>query len=258
MEIIADTLSEAHEAAVYAILNTSKAIEIMTSPEKGEKTLEFEAEDGSDEIITMKILHPLTEPQISAGCPFGAGFTAAYKKQFLSLTPPREDGKQATYTYWNRHEDHPQETNQKLWGNGDGQGLKQITALINKLAGDPNSRRAVSVTWCPTIDMHAQDPPCMLFIQVVIRKGKVNLRTLFRSQDILLGLCENLVGAAALLEYITNEINHVAGTRYEVGSLILISIIPHIYHIRDSNHLDMMKVEINRKKTFKLWKVQVK
>jgi thymidylate synthase len=258
MDIIAETLSEAHEAAVDAVLSTNKAIEILTSPDKEEKTIEFEAEDGTDEVITIKVIHPLMEPQISAGCPFGAGFTAAYKEQFLTLTPPREDGKQATYTYWNRHEDHPQEINQKLWGNGDGQGIKQITALIEKLAKDPNSRRAVSVTWCPMIDMNAQDPPCMLFIQVVIRKGKVNLRTLFRSQDILLGLCENLVGAAALLEYITNGVNRIAGTRYEVGSLILISIIPHIYHVRDRNHLDMMKTEINRKKMFKLWKVQVK
>ncbi len=195
---------------------------------------------------------------MSAGCPFGVGFTAAYKKQFLTLTPPREDGRQATYTYWNRHEDYPQEINQKMWGNGDGQGLKQITALIYKLAGDPNSRRALSVTWCPMIDMYAVDPPCMIFIQIVIRNGKVNIRTLFRSQDILLGLCENLVGVSALLEYITNEINRVAGTSYEVGTLILVTIIPHIYHKRDQNYLDIMKAEINRKKMFGLWKVVVK
>ena len=91
MEIIAETLSEAHEAAVDAVLNTNKAIEILTSPDKEEKTIEFEAEDGTDEVITIKVLHPLMEPQISAGCPFGAGFTAAYKEQFLTLTPPRED-----------------------------------------------------------------------------------------------------------------------------------------------------------------------
>jgi len=267
MEIIADTLAEAHEAAVDVVLNTSKAIAIQTSPDKEEQTIEFEAEDGTDEIITIKVLYPLQEPQVSAGCPFGAGFTAAYKKQFLSLTPPREDGKQATYTYWNRHEDYPtvgtssnafREPHPVLMGNGTGEGLKQITALINKLAADPNSRRAVSITWCPMIDMYAIDPPCMLFIQIVIRNGKVNARTLFRSQDILLGLCENLVGVSALLEYITNEINRVSGTSYEVGTLILVSIIPHIYHRRDQNYLEIMRAEINRKKTFGLWKVQVK
>ena len=263
MEIIADTLAEAHEAAVDVVLNTSKAIAIQTSPDKEEQTIEFEAEDGTDEIITIKVLYPIQEPQVSAGCPFGAGFTAAYKKQFLSLTPPREDGKQATYTYWNRHEDYPwflheRPDSEKFHGNGIGDGIKQITALINKLAADPNSRRAVSITWCPMIDMYAIDPPCMLFIQIVIRNGKVNARTLFRSQDILLGLCENLVGVSALLEYITNEINRVAGTSYEVGTLILVSIIPHIYYKRDQNYLDIMKAEINRKKTFGLWKVAVK
>jgi len=92
MEIIADTLSEAHEAAVDVILNTSKAIDIQTHPDKVEKTLEFEAEDGSDEIITIKVLHPLQEPQVSAGAMFGEGFTAAYKKQFLTETWGKGDG----------------------------------------------------------------------------------------------------------------------------------------------------------------------
>ncbi len=281
MEIIADTLSEAHEGAVDAVLSRNKKIDIQTSPDKKEATIEFESLDGTDEVITIKVRNPLAEPQVSAGCPFKAGFTAAYKKQFLTLTPPRKDGMQATYTYWNRHEDHPssiprskismwwrrirnhvlgiEETvgDRILFGDGRGDGIKQITSIIEKLAKDPNNRRGVSVTWNPLLDMTSTDPPCMIFIQIVIRNGKVYMRTLFRSQDILLGLCENLVGAAALIEYITNEINRLAGTSYTVGTLILISTIPHIYQIRDANHLDEMKVEINRKKTLGLWKVRV-
>jgi len=281
MEIIADTLAEAHEGAVDAILNRHKKIDINTSPDKKEATIEFESLDGTDEVITIKVRHPLAEPQISTGCPFGPGFTAAYKKQFLTLTPPREDGMHATYTYWNRHEDHPSSISMSkfsiwwrcirnhvlgieetvgdkiLFGDGRGDGLKQITSIIEKLARDPNNRRGISITWNPSLDMTSTDPPCMIFIQVVIRNGKVHLRTLFRSQDTLLGLCENLVGAAALIEYITNEINRMARTSYKVGTLILISTIPHIYQIRDANYLEQMKVEINRKKTLGLWKVRV-
>jgi thymidylate synthase len=200
---------------------------------------------------------------VSAGAMFGEGFTKAYKKQFLTLTPQREDGMHATYTYWNRHEDHPFGFPNRAFGDGRGDGIKQITEIVHKLAADPNSRRGVSVTWNPLMDMKSTEPPCMLFVQFVIRNGKVNMRTLFRSQDILSGLGENLVGCAAFLEYVTNEINRIVGTEYPeqpfygVGSLILISIIPHIYHKRDAYELDKMKVEINRKKTFGLWKVKI-
>lgn len=273
MEIIAETLSEAHEGAVDAVLNTSKAIDIQTHSDKVEKTIEFEAEDGSDEIITIKVLHPLQEPQVSAGAMFGEGFTAAYKKQFLTLTPPREDGMQATYTYWNRLEDFPYteawrmadtvyQLKEKNWhadrvGNGDGKGLKQITGIIEKLAADANSRRGVAVTWNPSLDMNSTEPPCMDLVQFVIRNGKVNMRCLFRSQDIMSGLGENLVGCAAMLLYVTNEINFLAMENYDVGSLILISAIPHIYHRRDEFELNKMNHEILRKKIFGEWKVKI-
>jgi|WetSurMetagenome_2_1015567.scaffolds.fasta_scaffold11278_6 thymidylate synthase len=268
MEIITTTLSEAHEAAIDAVLNTSKAIEIQTHADKAEKTIEFEAEDGSDEIIVIKVLEPLKEPQVSKGAMFKEGFTAAYKKQFLTLTPPRADGKHATYTYWNRLADYPYsgidpcgDFNEFEHGNGKGNGYNQVDELIGKIASDPNSRRGVMITWKPEFDSESLEPPCMNWVQFVIRKGKVNMRCIFRSQDILSGLGENLVGCAAMLEYVTKEINvRIFGSTipYEVGSLILISTIPHIYHIRDAHELQMMKTEINRKKTFGLWNPIVK
>ncbi len=274
MEIIADTLSEAHEGAVDAVLNTSKAIEIQTHLDKSEKTIEFEAEDGSDEIITIKVLHPLMEPQVSSGTFFGEKFTEAYKKQFLTLTPPRADGKHATYTYWNRLEDFPViedgidhngDFYSYLIGNGDGGGVKQISGIIQKLYNDPNSRRGVAVTWSPELDSESTEPPCMDLVQFVIRNGQVNMRCVFRSQDILSGLGENLVGCAAMLEYVTNEINDAleicdpdeTPITYGVGSLILISIIAHIYHRRDAHELQKMKEKINEKKMLKQWKVKI-
>ena len=206
---------------------------------------------------------------------FKEGFTNVYKKQFLTLSPHREDGKHATYTYWNRLEDHPQMESgidhnhdyyEYLIGDGDGDGLKQISAIIEKLVKDPNSRRGVAVTWSPMLDIDSTEPPCMLFVQFVIRNGKVNMRCLFRSQDILSGLGENLVGCAALLEYVTNEINGIieicepneVPLAYGVGSLILVSIIPHIYHKRDAHELGKMKQEIHRKKMFGQWNVIIK
>jgi thymidylate synthase len=255
MEIITITTSEAHEAAVDTVLNTYKAIEIQTHPDKAEKTIEFEDNDGSDDILVIKVIEPLKQPQASSGAMFKQGFIDAYKKQFLALTPPRADGNQATYTYWNRLEDHP--TVDSI-GDGFGNGLKQISELIQKLADDPNSRRAVAVTWNPYLDFDSTEPPCMNWVQFVIRNGKVNMRCVFRSQDILSGLGENLIGCAALLEYVRNGINEKSGYPYDVGSLILISTIPHIYHYRDAHELLHMKMEINKKKMFGTWNPIIK
>jgi thymidylate synthase len=262
MEIITNTLSEAHEMAFDAIAQQHKEINIQTHTDKEEFTLEFEAPNGGDDQIVLHILHPLMEPQVSDGCPFQKGFTEAYKKQFLTLTPPRADGKHPVYTYWNRYEDHPYlggvtgiggEFSVEPRGDGRGNGIHQVTETIKKLAADPNSRRGVMVGWNPLLDLHNPEPPCMCLMQIVIRNGRVHMRVLFRSQDIGLGLPENLVGCTAFLEHVTNGINQISKVQYEVGELTLVSWIPHIYKKRDQNYFDQMRTEIHRKKTLGLW-----
>ena len=244
MEIYTNTLAEAHEAAFDAILNRHKEIYIQTHVDKEEFTLEFEDADGNPDEIKIRIKHPLEEPQISDGSKYGPLFTEAYKKQFLTLSPPRVDGKQATYTYWNRLKDFPHIENAMKWlGDGKGDGYDQMMETIKKLADDPNSRRGVMVTWNPLIDTKSLEPPCMNWLQVVIRNGKVHLRVLFRSQDILLGLPENLVGCSALLQWIVSELQKL-GLKVVAGILVLISTIPHIYKKRDAEDFDKMKNHI--------------
>ncbi len=272
MQIRAETLAEAHEGAVDAVLEWHKKQDIQTHKDKVEKTIEFEDEDGSDDILVLKISNPQAEPQVSAGALFKEKFTEAYKKQFLTLTPPRPDGKHATYTYWNRLEDYPHldessdetydasdgEVTSEWVGDGDGRGWPQITLLIKKLAKDPRTRRGVVITWNPILDSDSEEPPCMNWVQFVVRNGKIHMRVLFRSQDILSGLGENEVGCAAFQKKVVDGVNKLLGKiMYECGSIILISTIPHIYPIRDAHELNLMKIEINRKKTLGLWNVKV-
>jgi thymidylate synthase (methanogen type) len=279
MEIYTNTLSEAHEATIDAILSRHKEIDIQTHIDKKEFTLEFEDEFGNPDEIKLKIKHPLQEPQISAGSSFGPEFTKAYKKQFLTISPIRADGNHATYTYWNRMEDFPFPSNKEsfmkcilriiknnilninlqyslICGDGRGDGFKQVTELVKKLVLDPNSRRGIMITWNPLLDSASREPPCMNWLQVVIRNGIVYLRVVYRSQDALLGLPENLVGCAAFLEYITNEIVK-KGLCVVPGTLTLISTIPHIYKKRDSNDLDKMIAHIQSQKKNGLWKPRI-
>jgi thymidylate synthase (methanogen type) len=268
MEIITETLSEAHEAAFDEILKCHKEIYIQTHADKEEFTLEYEGPNGSDDFITMRVLHPLKEPQVSAGSPYGPGFTEAYKKQFLTLTPPRADGKQAVYTYWNRSDDFPfigakfgdlgKVVGIEKCGDGRGDGYAQVSVLIKKLAADKNSRRGVIVTWNPLMDAESSEPPCMDMIQFVIRNFRVHMRIIFRSQDMLLGLPENFVGCVAFLEYVVDGINQISDEKVEAGELTIVSLIPHIYKRRDGKEFDQMRTHIFGQKFLGKWKPVIK
>jgi thymidylate synthase (methanogen type) len=267
MEIITNTLSEAHEAACAVIIDQHREIDIQTHTDKQEFTLEFNARPGEDDFLVLRILHPQQEPLVSAGTKYGPGFTAAYKKQFLTLSPPRADGNHATYTYWNRLADYPMmrpvdictgpneesHTGYLQYGDGRGGGFNQATALIDKLAADRNSRRGVRVIWYPEFDSSSTEPPCMDMVQIVVRDNTAHIRVVFRSQDMLMGLPENLVGVTALLEYIAYGIQKKCGIGISVGCVTLVSLIPHIYKKRDTSDFDLMRKEIHRKKSLGLW-----
>jgi thymidylate synthase (methanogen type) len=268
MKIVAQTCGDAHEAACDVIIESHREIDIQTHVDKKEFTLEFRNAPGKDDFLTIVVEHPLQEPQVSAGSPYGPGYTGAYKKQFLTLTPTGPDA--PVYTYWNRLEDHPYPirvvqsgdcgdcVEVALLGNGNGDGFPQVSKLIEKLAADPNSRRGVMVTWAPLIDALNPEPPCMNWVQFVIRDRVMHMRVIFRSQDMLLGLPENLVGCTALFEYVLNGVNrNIVDPRCTMGNLTLVSFIPHIYKRRDQNYFDKMRSHIYAKKMNRQWNVRV-
>jgi len=268
MEIYTETLSEAHEAACDVILEQHKEISIQTHLDKAEFTLEYMGPNGMDDCITLHISKPWREPQVSAGSKFGPLFTAAYKKQFLTLTPPRKDGNHATYTYFNRAEDFPyglvvpadDGPAYLMHGDGKGDGFRQISMTAKKLAADRNSRRGVIVTWNPLLDAESTEPPCMDMIQFIIRDSKLHIRVVFRSQDMLLGLPENLVGVDALLNYMALQINLLLDRtkdRVITGEITLVSLTPHIYKKRDTDDLTIMRKHIFEQKKFGKWKPRI-
>ncbi|WP_292423129.1 thymidylate synthase [Methanoregula sp.] len=277
MKIVAETCADAHEAAFDAIVNSHSELDIRTHVDKKEFTLEFLSQEQGDDFLHIKILHPEQEPQVSPGSNFGPLFTEAYKKQFLTLTSPRADGKQAVYTYWNRSKDYPHyddasdetydatdgDVTGEWVGDGDGRGYDQVSVLIDKLARDPNNRRGVIVTWNPLLDAESLEPPCMDFIQFIIRDNYLHMRVVFRSQDILLGLPENMPGCAAFFRYVLQGLwikqpSVRDRDMIRMGTLTIISLTPHIYKKRDGNDFDKMRQHIFAKKTLGQWKVIIK
>jgi thymidylate synthase len=130
-----------------------------------------------------------------------------YSEQFLS-----NDKQGFIYTYGNRLRKHFD-------------GIDQIQEAIDRLNNFKESRRAISVTWDPTVDTKNDEVPCMMLVDFKIRDGKLNTTGLWRSHDIYGAWFPNAVGLSNLARYVAGEVGA------EVGTLTIHSISAHIYEV---------------------------
>jgi thymidylate synthase len=130
-----------------------------------------------------------------------------YSEQFLS-----DDKQGFIYTYGNRLRKHFD-------------GIDQIQEAIIRLNNFKESRRAISITWDPTVDTKNDEVPCMMLVDFKIRDGKLNTTGLWRSHDIYGAWFPNAVGLSNLASYVANEVGS------EVGTLTIHSISAHIYEV---------------------------
>jgi thymidylate synthase len=105
-------------------------------------------------------------------------------------------------------------------------GVKFITKLLTQ---DPMSRRAVIPMYGSDVDhmdLEAKDVPCTLAIEFRIRNGRLNMRAIMRSQDILWGMANDLPTFSFLQEIVASLLNVEMGTlTVTVGSF-------HVYESR--------------------------
>ncbi len=110
-----------------------------------------------------------------------------------------------------------------LLGQPDGPSIDQIDLLIQRLRANPNTRRAIAVTWIPPVDSSREEVPCMIVDDFKLRDGRLHLTVLFRSHDFAGAYPANLYGLSRLLEYVS------ARVRAEPGSISTTSASAHIY-----------------------------
>lgn len=199
MELRCENVKEAWPRVLGRVLNLGQIVDI-----KGYgKTLEL------DEPMMVRIREP-SKNLICDGSGWGIGKLEEYYKQ--CITPENKHG--FDYTYGERLLNYPgifKETN-------------QVEENMNELDRDVNSRRAVAVTWIPEKDCRkAAHPPCMLFQDRVIRDGKLNMTTYFRSHDSFSAYPSNLYMLCRWLQY---DAEHLG---VKVGQLYVISNKLHIY-----------------------------
>ncbi len=118
--------------------------------------------------------------------------------------------------------------------------IDQTEKMIEKLKKDPNAREAVGVLFDPKVDIEAEHRPCIVLIQALRNRQKLNLNVYVRSHDIFGGWPLNAFGLCKLHQKIGRE------SGLAIGSLTFISASAHIY---DFNWAEAQKI-IQKNKDF--------
>lgn len=228
--ILSDTIGQAHESIMRHLIGLWKLedeAEIVT--EDNERTIEHPG-------MKVRVLKPWQEPKTSPALDFGPKALEVYINELTGITPRTGTNKDFEYTYGNRLWDYPYYDipNDEFYGDGHGGGIDQITeSIIKRLAENQTSRRAIAVTWVAEKDIISREPPCLQFVQCLIRDGKLNLHAVFRSHDMAGGWGPNVYALEALQRKICKEISITRGFRLDQGYIETYSVSAHIYTAHD-------------------------
>ncbi len=144
--------------------------------------------------------------------PCNRDFIEQYVSQILDDSPIREGVK---YTYGQRL---------RSWFGRD-----QIEQVIQKLAADIDSARAVMSLWDVEDHEANESPPCLNHIWVRVVDNELSLTATFRSNDMFSAWPANAMGLRALQQHICIRIAQRSTHHLTLGPLIVISQSAHIY-----------------------------
>jgi thymidylate synthase len=114
--------------------------------------------------------------------------------------------------------------------------IDQISAVVESLKTNPNSRRHIVSAWNPADVEDMALPPCHCLFQFFVADGKLSCQLYQRSADVFLGVPFNIASYALL----TQMMAQVVGLR--PGEFIHTFGDAHLY----LNHLDQAKEQLRR------------
>lgn len=117
-----------------------------------------------------------------------------------------------------------------------GNGIDQLSKVVETLKKDPNNRRMIVSAWNPVDIKDMALPPCHYCFQVIVIGDKLNLLWNQRSIDTALGLPFNIASYGLLLHLLAKE------SGFKEGRLIGFLGDTHIY----VNHVQGLKEQIKR------------
>ena len=166
----------------------------------------------------MQVDTPLAEPMVSPHSQFQQRFVEQYARDLLQ-------GSKASFEY--DYHGRLFDWGERLTSNGQNVHVDQIAYIIEKLKTSQKSRRAIAITWNPVIDEQLDDCPCLQLVQCVIRNKSLQMRVVFRSNDMLTAAGANMYALVQLQKHIADQLGVPCGTYTHI------SLVPHIYYLRD-------------------------
>ncbi|AKK05304.1 thymidylate synthase [Corynebacterium mustelae] len=124
----------------------------------------------------------------------------------------------------------------RSWPTPDGHHIDQISAALNLLKSDPDSRRNIVSAWNVSELTNMALPPCHLLFQLYVADGKLSCQLYQRSADMFLGVPFNIASYSLLTHMFAQQ----AGL--EVGEFIWTGGDCHIY----DNHRDQVALQLSR------------
>lgn len=124
----------------------------------------------------------------------------------------------------------------RSWPDHDGQGIDQISAVVDQIRRSPDSRRMIVSAW-NVADIDAMKlPPCHCLFQFYVAEGRLSLQLYQRSADTFLGVPFNIASYALLLMMMAQV------TGLKPGDFIHTTGDTHLY----LNHLEQVKLQLTR------------
>ncbi len=191
------TISEVWERSIRRCINKGEIVET----EDGAKTKEIQN-------LIMEIEKPLNEPKIHPKYPLGDQAIQVYVDEVLKGTDA-----DFVYDYHSRIRKHM--VGDKI--------VDQIAQSIDKLKENLRSRRVAIHTWYVGRDLVDKNPPCLQYIQYLVRDNKLYCTVLFRSNDLFSAALGNAIALSTLQKQVADEIN------VDMGIYTHHSVSMHIY-----------------------------
>ena len=124
----------------------------------------------------------------------------------------------------------------RSWPGADGNGIDQLSQLLDQIRRNPDSRRLLVSAWNPALIERMALPPCHCLFQFYVADGRLSCQLYQRSADVFLGVPFNIASYALL----TLMVAQVSGLK--PGEFIHTFGDAHLY----SNHLEQVETQLER------------
>ncbi|MBN9618475.1 MAG: thymidylate synthase [Actinobacteria bacterium] len=124
----------------------------------------------------------------------------------------------------------------RSWPTPDGRHVDQVSALLDQLRSNPDSRRLVVSAWNVAELENMALPPCHAFFQFYVADSRLSCQLYQRSADMFLGVPFNIASYALLTHMVAQQCD------LDVGEFIWTGGDCQVY----DNHVEQVRLQLSR------------